>query len=224
MMYRAANAFPEASQTCRRVGLTATPDTSKHREHQLITKSRAGDRAAMRELIDLHKDRLFAFIWRMVRDHHETEDICQDAFLKAFASLNTFSSEFRFSTWLFTIGYRVCLNRLRRKRGTSTEIDFTAMPSLEGSDSEEFVASEEAGKIRGLVWDAVDQLSPPQRAAVLLFYRHEFGCHEIARVLEVPLATVKSHLHRARARLREILESNTAGELNEFRNFSERAV
>ncbi len=204
--------------------MTATPDTSKHREHQLITKSRAGDRAAMRELIDLHKDRLFAFIWRMVRDHHETEDICQDAFLKAFASLNTFSSEFRFSTWLFTIGYRVCLNRLRRKRGSSTEIDFTTMPSPEASDSAEFVASEEAGKIRGLVWGAVDQLSPPQRAAVLLFYRHEFGCHEIARVLEVPLATVKSHMHRARARLREILESNTAGELNEFRNFSERAV
>lgn len=204
--------------------MTAQPDTSKQREHQLINRSRAGDRAAMRELIDLHKDRLFAFIWRMVRDHHETEDICQDAFLKAFASLNTFSSEFRFSTWLFTIGYRVCLNRLRRKRGTSAEIDFTTMPSLEGSETPEFVTSEEAGKIRGLVWEAVDQLSPPQRAAVLLFYRHDFGCHEIARVLEVPLATVKSHLHRARARLREILESHAALELNEFRNLSERAV
>ena len=185
--------------------MAATADTSKHRELQLITRSRAGDRAAMRELIDLHKDRLFAFIWRMVRDHHETEDICQDAFLKAFASLNTFSSEFRFSTWLFTIGYRVCLNRLRRKRSTSTEIDFTTMESREGADSAEFVASEEAGKIRGLVWDAVDQLSPPQRAAVLLFYRHDFGCHEIARVLEVPLATVKSHLHRGRRALADMM-------------------
>lgn len=178
----------------------------------------------MRELIDLHKDRLFAFIWRMVRDHHETEDICQDAFLKAFASLDTFSSEFRFSTWLFTIGYRVCLNRLRRKKGTSAEIDFTQMESPDGSDTADFVTSEEAGKIRGLVWDAVDQLSTPQRAAILLFYRHDCGCHEIARVLEVPLATVKSHLHRARARLREILESHTAAELSEFRNLSERAV
>lgn len=204
--------------------MTAIPDTSKQREQQLINRSRAGDRAAMRELIDLHKDRLFAFIWRMVRDHHETEDICQDAFLKAFASLDTFSSEFRFSTWLFTIGYRVCLNRLRRKKGTSAEIDFTKMESADGSEVPEFVSSEEAGKIRGLVWDAVDQLSAPQRAAILLFYRHEFGCHEIARVLEVPLATVKSHLHRARARLREILEANTAADLSVFRNLSQRAV
>lgn len=178
----------------------------------------------MRELIDLHKDRLFAFIWRMVRDHHETEDICQDAFLKAFASLNTFSSEFRFSTWLFTIGYRVCLNRLRRKRGTSPEADFSTIESRQISESADFIASEEAGKVRGIVWEAVDQLTPPQRAAILLFYRHDFGCHEIARVLEVPLATVKSHLHRARARLREILEANTATDLSEFRNLSERAV
>src|SRR5262245_53626631 len=108
----------------RRLGLTTIPDTIRQREQHLIHRSRAGDRQAMRELIDLHKDRLFAFIWRMVRDHHETEDICQDAFLKAFASLDTFSSEFRFSTWLFTIGYRVCLNRLRRKKSVSTEIDF----------------------------------------------------------------------------------------------------
>jgi len=204
--------------------LTATLDTSKQREQQLIAKCRAGDRTAMRELIDLHKDRLFAFIWRMVHDHHETEDICQDAFLKAFASLNTFSSEFRFSTWLFTIGYRVCLNRLRRKRGTSAEVDFAVMESSETSDAADFVTSEEAGRVRNMVWEAVDQLSPPQRAAVLLFYRHDFGCHEIARVLEVPLATVKSHLHRARGRLREILESNTAADLSEFRNLSQRAV
>jgi RNA polymerase sigma-70 factor (ECF subfamily) len=204
--------------------LSAIPDTSKHREQQLIARSHAGDRAAMRELIDLHKDRLFAFIWRMVRDHHETEDICQDAFLKAFASLYTFSSEFRFSTWLFTIGYRVCLNRLRRKRGGSTETDFSTVESRPNSETPDFVASEEAGKVREIVWEAVEQLSPPQRAAILLFYRHDFGCHEIARVLEVPLATVKSHLHRARARLREILEANTATDLSEFRNLSERAV
>lgn len=203
--------------------MTATRDTSKQRETQLIAKCRNGDRAAMRELIDLHKDRLFSFIWRMVHDHHETEDICQDAFLKAFASLNTFSNEFRFSTWLFTIGYRVCLNRLRRKRGATAEIDFGVIPAPAG-DGPELVSSEEAGKIRGLVWEAVDQLSPPQRAAVLLFYRHDFGCHEIARVLEVPLATVKSHLHRARARLREILESHTSADFSAFRNLSERAV
>lgn len=197
--------------------------TSREREVQLIGRAREGDRIALRELVDLHKDRLFAFIWRMVRDHHEAEDICQDAFLKAFASLNTFSIEYRFSTWLFTIGYRVCLNRLRRKRPFSGDLDFSAMASEGGANPSATLESEEAGRVRSSVWSAVDRLSPPQRATILLFYRNDFGCQEIARVLQLPLATVKSHLHRARARLRELLEALPDQDWSNFRNLSERA-
>ena len=197
--------------------------TSREREVQLIGRARGGDRIALRELVDLHKDRLFAFIWRMVRDHHEAEDICQDAFLKAFASLDTFSVEYRFSTWLFTIGYRVCLNRLRRKRPFSGDLDFSAMASEDGASPSATLESEEAGRVRASVWSAVDRLSPPQRATILLFYRNDFGCQEIARVLQLPLATVKSHLHRARARLRELLEALPDQDWSNFRNLSERA-
>ena len=197
--------------------------TSREREVQLIGRAREGDRIALRELVDLHKDRLFAFIWRMVRDHHEAEDICQDAFLKAFASLDTFSTEYRFSTWLFTIGYRVCLNRLRRKRPFSGDLDFSAMVSEGGASPSAMLESEEAGRVRASVWSAVDRLSPPQRATILLFYRNDFGCQEIARALQLPLATVKSHLHRARARLRELLEALPDQDWSNFRNLSERA-
>ena len=187
----------------------SNPVKEKRQEHQaeriLVDRARSGDPSAVRELIDRHKDRLFGFIWRMVRDHHEAEDVCQDAFLKAFASLHTFSSEYRFSTWLFTIGYRVCLNRLRRKRvATAGELDLATLPA-ETTDTPSSVAeSNEAGVLRKAVWSAVDRLTPPQRAAVLLFYRHEMSCQEIARVVQLPLATVKSHLHRARARLRDL--------------------
>jgi RNA polymerase sigma-70 factor (ECF subfamily) len=186
----------------------------------LINRARAGERDALRELVNLHKERLFAFIWRMVRHHHDAEEICQDAFLKAFASLDTFSTDFRFSTWLFTIGYRVCLNYLRRKRALTGELDFAAIPLELGGPEAVSLESEEAGRLKGLVWSAVDRLSPPQRAAVLLFYRHECGCHEIARILELPVATVKSHLHRARSRLREMLESVTEQDLRAYRNQS----
>jgi len=197
--------------------------TSREREVQLIGRARGGDRIALRELVDLHKDRLFAFIWRMVRDHHEAEDICQDAFLKAFASLDTFSTDYRFSTWLFTIGYRVCLNRLRRKRPFSGDLDFSAMASEGGASPSATLESEEAGRVRASIWSAVDRLSPPQRATILLFYRNDFGCQEIARALQLPLATVKSHLHRARARLRELLEALPDQDWSNFRNLSERA-
>lgn len=195
----------------------ASGRSDRDRERQVVARARAGDRAAARELIDNHRDRLFAFVWRMVRDHHDAEEVCQEAFLKAFASLETFSTEFRFSTWLFTIGYRVCLNQLRRKRALTGELDFTSMPGSPTSSTES-LESEDAGRLRSAIWTAVDRLSAPQRATLLLFYRHDMGCHDIARVLELPVATVKSHLHRARNRLRELLEPVTERDLQEFRN------
>lgn len=186
---------------------TPTPQkTTPAQEQALIARIRRGDRAATRELVDQHKERLFAFLRRMVHNHHDAEEICQETFLKAFASLDSYSTEFRFSTWLFTIGYRVCLNSLRRKHAITGDMDFSGMPAGGRPGTAELIESEEAAKLKDAVWTAVEELSPPQRATVLLFYRHDQSCHEISRVLELPLATVKSHLHRARNRLRTLLE------------------
>lgn len=192
----------------------------RDQERALIVRAKAGERDALRELIDLHRDRLFAFIWRMVRNYHDAEEICQDAFLKAFASLDSFSPEFRFSTWLFTIGYRICLNQMRRKRPLTGEIEFASLPDRDNEAFAGPLQSEDAERLRDVVWSAIQQLSSPQQATLLLFYRHEFGCGEIARVLGLPVATVKSHLHRARNRLRTLLDPVTEKELHAFRNRS----
>jgi RNA polymerase sigma-70 factor (ECF subfamily) len=180
--------------------------SDRREETLLIDRARSGDAVALRRLIDLHKDRLFAFVRRMVRSHHDAEEVVQDAFLKAFAALESFSTQYRFSTWLFTIAYRLCLNALRRKRSLTGEVDFGTLPDG-GPDGVSIAAqSDEARYLRGIVWRAVDQLTPAQRASVVLFYRHDHSCQEIAQVLELPVATVKSHLHRARAKLKELLE------------------
>ncbi len=193
---------------------------SKSHEQLLVRRIQQGDQPAMRELVYLHKDRLYAFIFRMARNHHNAEEICQDAFLKAFASIDSFSPNYRFSTWLFTIGYRVCLNRLRRKTALTGDIDLAALSISDNDTPSASLESSEASELKGRVWQAVDKLSPPQRATVLLFYRHDHSCQEISRVLEVPVATVKSHLHRARLQLRKSLESLSEKDLREFRNFS----
>ena len=132
-------------------------------------------------------------------------------------------SSIRFSTWLYTIAYRLTLNFLRRKRALSGDVDFTAFAS-DAPDGAELVAeSEEARRVRDIIWSAVEQLSEPQKAAILLFYRHDQGCQEIAQVLQIPVATVKSHLHRARARLRDLLEPLVAEESSRNRILSEFA-
>ena len=178
---------------------------SRRSEKKLIDRVRAGDQNSARQLVDAHKDRLFAFVWRIIRDHHDAEEICQDAFMRAFSSLETFRPEYRFSTWLFTIGYRLCLNWIRRKHAVTGEVDVTVLPSGLSDAADELAQSEDARRLKDAIWDAVDQLSVPQRATVLLYYREGQSCQEVSETMQIPVATVKSHLHRARACLRSLL-------------------
>jgi RNA polymerase sigma-70 factor (ECF subfamily) len=178
---------------------------TKRQEKRLIADARRGCEQSARHLVEAHKDRLFAFVWRILRDHDESEDICQESFLRAFNSLDSFSSQYRFSTWLFTIGYRLCLNHLRRKKSLTGEVDFAGLPSDEDDVSVVLAESEEARHMKDRIWEAVDRLSVSQRAAVLLYYREGMSCEAISKALDIPTATAKSHLHRARARLRDSL-------------------
>jgi RNA polymerase sigma-70 factor (ECF subfamily) len=174
-------------------------------ERRLVSQARSGDEDAARRLVDSHKDRLFAFVWRILRDHEDSEEICQEAFLRAFSSLDSFSPEYRFSTWLFTIAYRLCLNQIRRKKALTGEVDFSNLSASEEDVCVQLAESEEARRLKDKIWEAVDELSVQQRAAVLLFYREEMSCDQIAQTLGIPMATAKSHLHRARGRLRDAL-------------------
>ncbi len=178
---------------------------TRRAEKRLVRQACRGCEESARRLVDAHKDRLFAFVWRVLRDQHESEEVCQEAFLRAFSALETFSAEYRFSTWLFTIAYRLCLNHIRRRKPYTGEVDFSAICTDQQDASERLAESEEARMLKDKVWEAVDRLSTAQRAAVILFYREGMSCEAIARTLEIPTATAKSHLHRARARLREEL-------------------
>lgn len=178
---------------------------TRRMEKRLITRARGGCEDSARELVDAHKDRLFAFVWRILRDHEESEEICQEAFLRAFSSLDSFLPKYRFSTWLFTIGYRLCLNHLRRRKLLTGEVDFASVASREQDVSDRLAESEEARRLKDEIWSAVDRLSVAQRAAVLLFYREGMSCEDVATTLGIPMATAKSHLHRARGRLRDSL-------------------
>ena len=186
-------------------------------ERTLIRRAKRGDQPACRELVDLHKDRLFAFVWRVIRNHHDAEEVCQDAFLRAFAALDSFNEQYKFSTWLFTIGYRLCLNRLRRKPAVSGGVELDSVPDRAPDVSEAVAASEQAQHMERVIWSAVDRLSAPQKASVMLFYRERMGCQEIAEVLDMPAATVKSHLHRARSRLREMLTEDLGEDAPDIR-------
>lgn len=177
-------------------------------ERRLIRRAKRGHADAFREIVERFKDRLYAFVHRMVRNHHEAEDICQATFVRAYESLDSYSENYAFSTWLFTIAYRLCLNAIRRRRTISGETHFARVGAHEPDAGVILAGSEEAARLREKVWQAVDSLSPPQKSAVLLFYREGRSCQEIGVVLGIPAVTVKSHLHRAREKLRLLLSAD----------------
>ena len=184
-----------------------------HRERQLIERAQMGCAESAHSLVIAYQDRLHAFVWRLVRSRQDAEEVCQDSFLRAFSSLSNFDFTYRFSTWLFTIAYRLCLNSMRRRKDYSGDVDFSAFVSSQDDNGvyAGVANTDEARRLKKSIWESVDQLSPQQRATVLLFYRESMSCQEIGEVLEMPAATVKSHLHRARARLKDML----AGTLSE---------
>ncbi len=186
---------------------TATERLSRLEEQRLIGSVKRGDREAMRALIEQHQQRLFAFVWRVLPNHQDAEDVCQEALLKAMTAIDSFDPTYRFSTWLFTIAYRLALNSLRRRnKHVDADIDYSSFESTGEPGTTEIAESEEARRLKDAVWRAVDRLSTTQRLAVTLFYRERHSCQEISVVMDVPVATVKSHLHRARAKLKDLLE------------------
>ena len=140
---------------------STTPRLTKRMERRLVSNARQGCEESARKLVDSHKDRLHAFVWRILRDNDEADEVCQDAFLRAFSSLDSFSTQYRFSTWLFTIGYRLCLNRLRRRKEMTGEVDFAGLRSSEPEAHEQLAEANDAGACA----HAVLRLSRAQRAS-----------------------------------------------------------
>lgn len=180
---------------------------ARSEENRLVERAKRGNPEAFRALVEAYRERLFAFVWRMVRNHHEAEDISQAAFVKAYEALDSYNEKYAFSTWLFTIAYRLCLNHLRKRKVHAGDVDFSRIGDASEDAPRRIANTEEARRLREAIWAAVDELKPPQKTSVLLFYREGKSCEEIGRVLEMPTVTVKSHLHRARAKLREALRS-----------------
>jgi RNA polymerase sigma-70 factor (ECF subfamily) len=166
----------------------------KHDELDLETlaRARAGDPRAFRRLYEHHVDALHAFLLRMLRESAWAEDALQETFMRVLRGLSSFSPEgpARLSTWIFTIGRRVALDELARRRVRSAE----PPPSPED-------ASRTRPDLRVDLEAAVARLPLPQRTVFVLYEGCRFRYEEIAVIEGIDVGTVKSRLHRARAAL-----------------------
>lgn len=179
--------------------------SDKAREMALITRASAGDRTAADLLIRQHQSSVYGYILRMCGRPEVAEDVVQEAFVRVLTNLDRFDPRFRFSTWLFTIARRVMLNTLEKKK-PSSDTDRTESAAGRGEAAESaYEGGERCLATRDALTTALMGLSLEQREIILLFHQHEWPIWLISEHLGVPEGTVKSHLHRGRLRLREIL-------------------
>ena len=177
---------------------------SRNEDYQTIRKALRGDNRAYRKLMDKYHDAIYSFIFRMVHDREQVEDLTQEAFIKAFGSLKNFNEEFAFSTWLYKIATNNCIDYIRKRKLQMYSID----KPVESHDSEyvfelpddsyeadrDVIADQRAVLLR----NAIDKLPEKYRRVILLRHTEERSYEEIARMLKLPIGTVKAHIFRAR--------------------------
>jgi len=176
-------------------------------DNELIRYALAGNTAAFGSLVQKYQNRLYNSVYRMVGGEQEARDIVQDAFVQAFVKLEGFQRASSFYTWLFRIAHNAMVSRRRRERPLAS-LDMlreaTGQEPLDGAAGPEqhLVQQETAAQVR----QALAALSEEHREILVL--REIDGCdyETIAEMLEVPVGTVRSRLHRARVQLRELLK------------------
>jgi RNA polymerase sigma-70 factor, ECF subfamily len=184
-------------------------------DQEIVALARAGHEAAYRELIRRYERPLFSLLFRMVRDRELAEDLAQETFIKALNAIESYRPEFKFSSWIFKIANNAAIDHLRRREldtlslegsphaETPEAIEATALQidNRQESPLDEVAARELGGQIEA----AIAQLRPEYRSCILLRHVEGRAYEEIAQMLNLPLGTVKTYIHRARNELRQLL-------------------
>jgi RNA polymerase sigma-70 factor (ECF subfamily) len=170
-----------------------------------VDRLRAGDRRAFEDLVRLQQHRVYGLALRMLGNPADAQDVAQEAFLRAHRGLAEFRGDARLSTWLYAIVSRLCLNRLagsERRLNRQGEETLAQLPDAAPGPDQAL----ERGELEEALHRAIAELPDERRIVVVLRDVEGLAYEEIAEVLDLPVGTVRSRLHRARLDLKEKLE------------------
>jgi len=180
-------------------------------DDRLIADCLKGQTAAFGELVRRYQDRLFNTVFRLVDSAEDAQDVVQEAFLHAYQSLDRFKGESQFFTWLYRIAVNSAIGLKRKQRiVVSLHIDREGQGGVpEPHDVSELSQPDlvlERADEEWRIQAALNRLSPEHRAVLILKDLEDQQYETMAEILQVPIGTIRSRLHRARLELREVLE------------------
>jgi RNA polymerase sigma-70 factor, ECF subfamily len=182
--------------------------TGSNDDNSLIVACRAGRTEAFGVLVQRYQDRLYPTLLRLTGSAEDALDLLQDAFLRAFEKLDKFQGESSFYTWVYRIAVNLALSGRRRRKVTLrlTRPDHDAIDPQDESSLSDPTLPLELAERDELIQAALNALADDHRAVVVMKEFDGLRYEEIALILEVPVGTVRSRLHRARLELRERLK------------------
>lgn len=178
---------------------------------QKIQQVKKGDQSAFEEIVSFYQNKVFQICYRMLGNSHEAEDAAQETFVRAYMNIHSFDEKRKFSTWLYRIATNLSIDRIRKKKP-----DYFLDAEIKGSDGltmysqmstdqrlpEEEVESME---LQDYIQKQILSLPPKYRSVIVLRYIDELSLQEISEVLDMPIGTVKTRIHRGREALRKKL-------------------
>ncbi|MGP4074027.1 RNA polymerase sigma factor SigW [Piscibacillus sp. B03] len=178
---------------------------------QLIKQVKKGNHEAFGEIIEHYQHGIYQHCYRMLGNHHDAQEMTQETFVRAYTSIQSFKQKNKFAPWLYRIATNLSIDWMRKKKPLhildqpiSDDYNSTYVDQIiqEGPTPEESVQDQE---LNNTIQQAILELPSKYRAVIVLKYVRDLSLEEIAETLDLPVGTVKTHLHRGREALRKSL-------------------
>lgn len=170
-----------------------------------------GDQNAYADIVNLYQHKLYQVCYRMLGNKQEAEDITQEAFIRAYINLHSYDQKRKFSTWIYRIATNLCIDRIRKKKPdyyldaevAGTEgLNMYSQIAVDEQLPEDVV---EQMELQERIQYEISRLPDKYRSVIVLKYIEELSLQEISEILDMPLGTVKTRIHRGREALRKQL-------------------
>ncbi|MEN2768878.1 RNA polymerase sigma factor SigW [Ornithinibacillus xuwenensis] len=176
-----------------------------------IKQVKKGNQAAYEDVVMFYQDKIYQHCLRMLGNTHEAEDIAQEAFIRAYVNIHSYDDRRKFSTWLYRIATNLTIDRLRKRKP-----DYYLDAEVKGTDGldmySQLAADDrlpddelEGRELQSYIQKQIAELPPKYRGIIMLRYLEDFSLQEISDILDIPIGTVKTRIHRGREALRKKL-------------------
>lgn len=177
-------------------------------ENELLDAARAGDKSALETLLLRNQERVYRFGLKLCRNPTDAEDVLQDTLLAMARSIRDFQGKSTLSTWLYTVARNFCIKKRRKNAVSHTEIPIkqegaTLVALKSSSRTPEEIAA--GGQLQRALERAIQSLEPEYREVLVLRDVEGLSAEEVSEVLDLSVPAIKSRLHRARLRVRELV-------------------